>query len=800
LDRKLNVHVIGNGHIDTIWFWRFFPETVYDCCQLTFTRATDNLRLRPEYYFVQSQAALYEATDKYLPELFAKIKKNIAEGRWEPVGGMYVEAEGGGPSGESFVRQFLYGKRYFRSKFGIDIKVGWLIDNWTQPWQLPQIMKKSGIDYYVFMRGSGGQHLFWWQSPDGSKVLTCHIVTYSYDLTTRPFPDWETFAHSIEQRYGVRDCMVVIGAGDHGGGPTFTEIENLAQLEKESPSSRMFFDTPSGYFRALLPHAGNLPVVNYELGYESVGCLTTLIEIKKENRRTENLLADAEKFSVLANMMMGRPYPGEPLSEAWRKVLFNQFHDSIGGCISPSAAVVALQTYSEAQAVAKEALHASLNAIAARIDCPGPSLIVFNSLSWERSDLVEAEVAAVGDVKLVGDDGADVPIQVIEELSDKGKRRIKFIFVAEKVPSLGYKAYHVRASEGAGGSNLYATEAEMENAHFRVRISPSTGNVESVYDKAGGRELLTAGGITLEAFEDMGDSEGMLTKGNRARDNHISLLGRPWKIEPQPKVEVLERGPVRAVVRVTKRYQGSSFVQDVTLYSRLDRIDFNVTIDWHDVHRMIKAVFPLKIDRGTLTSDSPYGSIERPQTGEERLTIQWVDLSNDEHGITILNDSRYGYDAQDDVVRLTLLRSPTEPEYSTEEGMHILRYALYAHKGRARVDVVRRGHEFNSPLTPIHQGAHAGDLPRSSKLLELSPENVVLTALKKAEDGDSIIARFYEVEGRGCTSKITLPKDISSACFANLLEEDAERLVPAGKTLLAKTGPYEIVTLKLDVS
>lgn len=760
------------------------------------------MKFRPEYIFAHSQAALYEATEKYFPDLFSKIKKYVDEGRWEIVGGMYVEAEGGGPSGESFVRQFLYGKRYFRSKFGIDVKVGWLVDNWTQPWQLPQIMKKSGIDYYVFMRGAPGQHLFWWQSPDGSKVLTCHLVTYGQGLMTRSFPDWDSFAREIEHRYGVRDCFVVMGSGDHGGGPTFTEIENLAQLERES-SSRMFYDTPSKYFATLLPQSSGLPTVNYELGYEAVGCLTGLAEIKKENRRAENMLIDAEKFSVLANLVSSRKYPKEELAGAWRKVLFEQFHDCIGGCVSPSAAVEALETYAEAQATVREALNSALQAIAAKVDCPEPSLLVFNSLSWERNDLVEAEVLAsqTGKVGITDEHGTEVPTQIIEERTEGGKRRVKLIFVAEKVPSLGYRRFHVITGERTGSStDLRVTDGEIENAFFKVRISKQTGNPESIYDKRNGRELLFGSGVTYEAFEDMGESEGFLVGGHRSRDQDISLLGRPWRIESDPRIEVLERGPVRSIIRVTKRYQGSFFTQDIVLYSKLDRIDFNLTIDWHDIHRLVKVVFPLKVEKGTLTSDSPYGSIVRPQTGEERLTLQWIDLSNDEHGIAVLNDSRYGYDALDDNIRLTLLRSPTEPMYSTEEGMHTLRYSLYPHKGRGLVNVIRRAYEFNDGLFPINQDAHKGELPNSSQLLELSPENVVLTTLKVAEDDDKIIVRFYEIEGKECMARISLPKEIATSHMTNLLEENSTKLIPTGKTVSAQTGPHEIVTIKFEMS
>lgn len=797
-DNKLTVHVIAQSHIDLAWFWCFYPETVFDCCQLTFTRATDNLRFHPEYAFSASQVPTYDATEKNFPELFAKIKKYVAEGRWEVVGGMYVEAEGGGPSGESFVRQFLLGKRFFKSKFGVDVRVGWLPDNWTHSWQLPQIMKKSGIDYYIFLRCSRGEQLFWWQSPDGSKVLACRPGPTFGGLMTRPFPDWDSFARSINERYDIRDCMVMIGGGDHGGGPTSTEIENLSQLEKES-NSRMFFDTPTKYFEALLPQASNLPVVNRELAFELVGDLTDLVEIRKKNREIENLLIMTEKFAVLAGLVTGHPYPKDILAEAWKKVLFNQFHDVIGGSVSPSAAEDAQRSHAEAEAAGKSALDSALRAIAVEVNCPNSSILVFNPLSWERNDLVEAEISvddSTGKFRLVNEDGVEVSTQVIAERTEEGKPRIKLLFIAEKVPSLGYRTYRIEGGGPKGASDLRATGDEIENAYFKVRISPKTGNVESIYDKANGREILGDSGNVLEAFEDLGDSEGRFKQGSDQVQN-VAVFGRPWKIESDPEIQVVENGPVRAVVRVTKRFQNSSFTQDIILYSKLDRIDFGLTVDWHDIHRLIKVGFPLKVEKGTLRSESLFGWIIRPQSGDEHLTLQWIDLSNDEYGISYLNDSRCAYDALDNMIRLTVLRSPTEPEYSTEEGRHVMRYGLYPHRGPWTARVVRRGYEFNNGLIPVYQASHKGKLSRSSSLLEVTPENVVLTALKRAEDGNAIIARFYEVEGKQCSPQFTLTKGISSAQLTNLLEEDIAQLTPTNnRALTVKTGPYEIVTIK----
>ncbi|MBO3842728.1 MAG: hypothetical protein FGF48_10005, partial [Candidatus Brockarchaeota archaeon] len=377
------IHVISQSHIDVAWLWPYNPETIYDCVKLTFARAIDNLRIHEEYVFAQSQVPLYKAAEEYFSELFSEITRYIGEGRWDIVGGSYVEFEGGEPCGESLVRQYLFGQRYFLERFGVRVKVGWLPDSWTIPWQLPQILRKSGIRYLVFFRGAKGEDLFWWEAPDGSRILACRPPRGSFAY--RPFPKIEELAYNMWKRYGVKNIPLVIGSGDHGGGPTYQEIQNIKDL-KEILKNRVEirFSTPSQFFESLSKEVNGLPVFRGELDWELVGDLTNCSKLKEGNRLSEVLLLAAEKFSSIAMFLAEIRYPQFELNSAWEKVLFNQFHDIIGGSVIPSVQIEARKSYDDALRIASEALEKALREISQMVDTSDSelSILVFNSLSW----------------------------------------------------------------------------------------------------------------------------------------------------------------------------------------------------------------------------------------------------------------------------------------------------------------------------------------------------------------------------------------------------------------------------------
>jgi len=799
--RRGVIHVIPQSHIDVAWLWRYDPETIHRCCKPTFSLALDNMDRYPDYTFSQSQVPLYQATEEVYPKLFERIRRYIGEGRWEIVGGMYVEFEGGEPCGESLVRQCVMGKRYFLEKFGVDVTTGWQEDAWSHPWQLPQILRKCGIDSYMFKRGGKGERLFWWQSPDGSKVLA-----YNSHVSREPSQSWIDLLSEMRKRYGVDRAMIRIGRGDHGGGPTPEEIEAIKRFaEKTPPEIEVKFSTFREFVDSILAQNPDLPVLNDELGFELVGDLTNCGEIKRNNRLCENLLLTAERFCSIASILFGEPYPSEELYESWKKLLFNQFHDIIGGSGIPPVCRDALRFYEIIRESGERLLRDSLSTILKNIktDGEGTPLIVVNPLPWERTDLAEIEIQlpeGQDEIQLLDEDGNRVPIQIVERREEKDRRFLRFIFIAERVPSLGYRTYRVVGGEGKiSHPNPFSVEGlKVQNEFFSIEVDPDTGCLRSLLDRRGGREVLGASGRgnTLIAIEDEGDSEGRFVKGS---DTIARPPGKARDIISHPSIEICEEGPVRAKIRISRKFRNSSFTQEIMLYSKIERVDFNLIVDWHDIHWMIKVAFPLNVEDPEVTYNTAYGSVTRPADGLEYSAQKWVDLSTPGYGIALLNNARYGHDVEGNTVRMSLLRSPTEPAYNTDEGVHLIGYSLYPHSGGWReAGVMRRGYEFNYPLIALVGDNHPGDLPPSFSFLEVRPDNVIVEVLKRAYDSDEFILRLYEIHGESCEASIKLPCEISSACQTDLMERETGDVEFEDGVLKVQMSPYEIKTIKFS--
>ncbi|HOZ47744.1 MAG TPA: glycoside hydrolase family 38 C-terminal domain-containing protein [Candidatus Hydrogenedentes bacterium] len=796
------VHLVPQSHIDIVWLWRYDPETIHRCCRPTFGRALDNLARFPDYVFCQSQVPLYEPMARVYPHLFDQMRTHIREGRWEIVGGMYVEAEGGEPCGEALVRQCVMGKRYFRETFGMDVTTGWQEDAWSHPWQLPQILRLSGMDCYMFRRGAKGETLFWWQSPDGSRVLACR------PFTSDPRPMWREALQSIQNRYGLGHVMFKVGGGDHGGGLGADEIDDMKRLANElRPEVILKFSTFREYVDAVEHERAALPVVNDELGFELQGDLTNCGEIKKSNKECEILLLNAEKWSSIAWLQGGLTYPYEELEEAWRKLLFNQFHDILGGSLIPSAAEDTMGYYRSVRESCGHAIDAALGSLARNVATQGQGLplIVFNPLPWDRTDAVETWIELDQDFAHLGlcdAQGRITPIQVLKREENQGKRRIRCAFVAQDAPSLGYRAYHVLTDPGVAESQssppLSVTATALENAFLRIEVDEDSGYLRRVWDKQNDREILASSslGNVLVAIEDEGDSEGRFVLGS-------DTIGRPpGKATPvlsKPTIGVIEEGPVCAALRVTRSYQNSVFTQDIRLYAGTARVDFELRIDWHDVHRMIKVAFPTAFDRPQVTYDGPYAAIARAADGLEYPAQKWVDLCADGYGVALMNNARYAHDVDQSTVRLSVLRSPTEPAFNTDEGIHTIRYALYPHRGEwEQAEVLKEGYAFNYPFACVCETGHDGTLPIEKSFFRVHPANVLLEVVKKAYDSESTVLRLCEMYGRACTVEVEMPVPIGAAYETDLLENVTAPIQVSGKGLAFSIAPHQIKTIKVE--
>jgi alpha-mannosidase len=761
--------------------------------------------------------------EKY-PDLFREIQQRVKEGRWEIVGGMWVEPDLNLPSGESLVRQVLTGKRYFQRKFGVDVKIGWNPDSFGYNWQLPQIYKKCGMDYFVTQKIGWNDttkfphKLFWWEAPDGSRILTYFPHDYANGIEPpRMAEDLAEFAPAMGD-----EILHLYGVGDHGGGPTRTMLDTALRFQTPGvvfPKVR--FGTAAGFFDELQKRlAGlNVPVWRDELYFEyHRGVQTTQAETKKRIRRSEELLLNAERFSSLATLFQGA-YPQTTLDQAWKRLLFDQFHDIMPGSGIARNYEDARLNLEDVGRMGGEALHGALDSIAARADTSGPGVpvVVFNPMAWPRRETIEVEAqlpAPTAEVAVTDAAGNPVASQVLAR--DGATNRVRVLIEAD-APALGYKTFYVGGGASvARGEAVQATADTLENEFLRVRVDRGSGCIVSLFDKRSGTEALapaetdTGGpkdrvcGNLLQTFVDK-------PKEYDAWNIDADFEKQHWDLAQADEVKLAESGPLRAVIRVKNHFQNSSFVQDITLYAGAPRVDVKMQAEWHEKHILLKVAFPLSAHSERATFEIPYGSIERPTTRHtpaerakfEVPALQWADISDASHGLSLLNDCKYGYDAKGNVLRLSLLRSPEWPDPHADEGHHEFTYSLYPHAGGWReAGTVRRGYELNYPLLPLAAAKHQGALPAEHSFLEIAEDNAVVTAVKKAEDDNALIVRFYEWAGRKGDVHVRLPQAARGVAETDLMERPLHALaLAANRTEVAvPTGPFEIKTLKVTLA
>jgi alpha-mannosidase len=837
--QQATFHLTGNSHIDAAWLWPW-TETV-EAVRRTFGTAVQLMNEYPNYTYTQS-AAQYNVwmADKY-PEVNDEIKQRIKEGRWEIVGGMWVEPDLNMPDGESLVRQLLIGKRTYKDLYGVDVRIGWNPDSFGYSWQLPQIYKKSGVDYFVTQKMAWNDtnqlpfKLFWWEAPDGSKVLAYFPHDYAND-NLNPVRLSADLAAARKKSPGMLEMMDLYGVGDHGGGPTravLDEGQHWMEPNKVMPQMKFgiaqsFFNDAEGklaadsktwnydsiakgYQEPPAPPTGqiSIPTWDDELYFEyHRGVATTQANHKRNMRESEEWVLNAEKYSSLA-WLDGQAYPGSQLNEAWKKVLFNQFHDLAAGSGIGVIYRDAQKDYDDVRWATNEAsshaLHTIQTQINTRIAGEVP-LLVFNPLAWQRSDLATVDVempsATPNGVSVLDAQNRVVPSQA---LSSNDKMNSYHLLVqAKDVPSLGYSLLHVVPGKRPFASDLKTRGTTIENAALKVTVDPQTGCITSLFDKKANFETLASGacGNELIAFKDT-------PKDYDAWNIDADFDQVFTKLDKADSVELVEKGPLKVVIRVTHSWQSSKFVQDITLYNGVDRLDVVNDIDWHETHILLKVAFPLAAASNKATYEIPYGAIERPTTRNnswenakfEVPALRWADEGDGQHGVSLINESKYGYDTKGNVLRLSLLRSPTSPDPNADRGHHHFTYALYPHAGDWKQALtVRRGYDFNYKLNAMQVEAHSGTLPAEHAFVTVQPENVVLTAMKKTEDGNGLILRLYEWAGKSGEVAVHLPQGATAATVTNMMEqpEGSPLTVSGTDQVTAPIHPYEILTLRVD--
>jgi alpha-mannosidase len=835
--KQATLHLTGNSHIDAAWLWPW-TETV-DTVKNTFSTALQLMNEYPSYTFTQSAAAYNDWMARDYPEIDAQIKKRVKEGRWEVVGGMWVEPDLNMPDGESTARSLLIGKRWYQQHYDADVRIGWNPDSFGYNWQMPQIYKKSGVDYFVTQKMEWNDtnklpfKLFWWESPDGSKVLTYFPHDYA-NTNLNPVRLSVDLAQARKFAPGMTDMMDLFGVGDHGGGPTRAMLdEGLHWMPSSKVVPKMQFGSAQPWFSAiekqlapqspewdyrsiaqgyheppLVDGAIDIPTWKSELYFEyHRGVFTTQAQHKRNMRESSEWALNAEKYASLA-WLDGNEYPGDALTEDWKKITFNQFHDLAAGSGIGVIYQDAQKDYDAVRWSTNEISAKALRTVAAHIDTRvslGVPLLVFNPLAWARSGNVTVDVqmpATTADVSVVDSRGVVLPSEVLSK--DATTSMFHLLVEARDVPSLGYEVLHVVPGKKPFVSDLKVTGTTLENAALRVVVDPQTGCITTLYDKKAGFEALAkdACGNELEAFKDT-------PKDYDAWNIDPGTLDQPpMRITEADSVQVMEHGPMRASIRVSRHWQNSKFVQDIVLDAGSDQVVVMNDIDWHETHVLLKAAFALSATSPFATYEIPYGTIQRATTRNnswEKAQFEvgaqrWADLGNAQHGFSLINESKFGYDGVGNLLRLTLLRSPVWPDPNADRGQHHFSYALYPHAGDwKQAMTVRHGFNFNYHLKAMQVEAHTGSLPAEHSFVSITPEDVVLTAMKKAEDSHALIFHFYEWAGKGGSVSLRVPPGATGAVETNLLEKPEGAALPVqGDHLTVHFRPYEIVAVRVD--
>lgn len=797
--QKYTGHLVGHAHIDLQWLWTW-DETIREIIPQTFGQAVKFMEEFPDFTFSQSSAALYLATEVHHPELFQKMKKYIEDGRWELVGGRWCEGDTNIISPESHVRHFLYGQRYFQETFGRVCSVGWEPDTFGHCWTMPQLLLKSGIDSYYFCRAGKGVPLFWWEGPDGSRVLAFEEPATGgwYNDVVSDDKVRELIKFVIGT--GADDHLMVYGVGNHGGGPTREYIEAANAMKSRSPWPTVKFSTASEFFDRLHNMADKLkaPTIRNELNTIFEGCYTTHGRVKRLNRQAESALESAEVFSAMAVADGAmKQYPTSALGNAWKDVLFNHHHDTLpGSFIHPPSFYtndMLEKVISQAQRIQERSLKAladhAVGGKSRKDDSTYQKGIwVFNPLAWTRSEVVTVDLfhSAEEDVAGVLDsDGRSVPMQILNRSAEGDAAVTLVCFAASDLPSCGYKVYL----------------ADIRNSGEPRRRRPlpiHIGDIDGVRPDGAPRLRAMAAN-----FQVLHEKPGGMTAWTIQTVDQTKPLDAPvW-------TDVIESGPVRTRVRRTYRHDLSTLFVDELTYADSPRVDYEVKVEWLQIGTsqrgsdMLKVAFDTGIKSGEARSEIPFGDIARPADGREYPTLKWVAVSDDKQTVAVLNDCKHGYDVKDGVIRMTMLRSSYDPDPTPDVGMHLMRFAVLRLDGPLdRAALAKAAWEFNQPAPIVVRGAPSKDasIRTGRSYVRVSEPNIIVTAFKFAEDADGFILRAYECAGMKTHARLTLGFDAASATETDLLERtepEAGQLPMADGAISTEFGPYEIKTIKI---
>ncbi len=760
--------MVAYAHIDAVWLWPWHEAMAVVLS--TFRSMLDRMKEDPKFAFSDTSAQFYKWVAENDPEMLREIRQRVEEGRWNLIGGWWIEPDVNMPNGESLARQGLYGQRVFRELFGRQTKVGANPDSFGHTGTLPQILKLQEIEDYIFMRPmESAKHLpgdlFWWEGPDGTRTLT-YRIRFGYGDAGAV---GERLRQMMDLHEPVKDLMVFYGAGDHGGGATTANIASIDKIMTTPGAPKLSYSTPNKYFAEIrsIPDV-HLPVVQGGLQHSAVGCYTAVAQVKKDNRTTEMALTTAEKIATLGSVAWNAAYPQAEFHSAWEKVLFQQFHDSLAGSARPEHYATSRHAYSYAQEVANQAIYLSLEKLAWQVPTEDPQsdyLLVFNPHVWPAQLNVEYDLDWHPSIpsELIDEQNTIIAHQWVQASEIIGDRH-KLAFQAP-LPAFGYRQFRLRraSSERTLSSPVQVSRQALENDHLRVTFSPK--GAIGIFDKDAGQEVFeepTAGGRAV-VLDDPSDTWSHQV---HSYTDEIGTFGNA-------ELQVLEKGPIRGRVRMRTRYGGSTLQIDWILYAGSRTIEARCQLDWHEHLKMLKLSFPVRVQEPRSTYELAFGHIERKTDGAENPGQRWIDLTvkraGQDYGLAVINNAKYGYSVLNNDMRVSIARGsvyahdlgtklkPNGAYIWQDQGIQTFRLWLVLHAGPWQAaGIVRLAEEHTAPVPVQYQGIHGGSRPQSSSFLSVDAPNVVMTALKKSEEGDDLILRCYETHGRPASATLDL--------------------------------------------
>jgi alpha-mannosidase len=790
-----SVGIVGHCHIDIAWLWPV-QESIRKAAK-SFATILDLMDDYPDFRFQQSQPWLYDVIETHYPELLTRLKKRVKEGRWEPNGGMWVEADCNVTGGESLVRQFLEGRKKTRELFGYTGDTLWLPDVFGYSAALPQILEKCGIKNFVTSKINWGDtnrfpcDTFHWEGIDGTRIFTHYINTMGefmgYNAPVLPEASQHTW-NRVQHKETQETTLSSVGWGDGGGGPSREMCEYAARMKDVEGCPKTEWVNVSKFLKRLREAPVSRPTWVGELYLEyHRGTYTTQARTKRFNRTLEIMLREVELLSAMA-MAYGFDYPADALQTHWRTLLTNQFHDIIPGSSIRKVYEVAEAEYVEMEKSLKALWRGALETLGAQLhpDSEGRGYVVSNPLSWAREDIVL--VPDVGGQGACDNEGRALSCQGTEE----------GLAVLVPTGSLSVTPVAVRERSGDNASPFNYSGKGLETPHYNIAFD-RTGVITQLYDKDARREIVTPGKNLNQLYtaEDMPLFWDAWDIDRYYRD-HVS------PVNELVSRELVADGPLFLVIRTTWRVgRASTLTQDLVVYAHTRRIDFITHLDWQEEHTLLKVGFGIDVHSSQIRSEIQFGHVLRDthentswdQARFESCAHKWVDLSEGNYGVALLNDCKYGYDTLDGQVSLTLMKSPRAPDEKADVGEHDFTYALLPHDGPFSVDtVVREAYALNAPMRAIPLESAAGEA-RALDFCKVSDPNVIVEAVKKAEADDATIVRLYESGNTRGDVTVSFGRPVKKAYTCNLMEEESESLKLRNDDVSFSILPFEIKTL-----